>query len=211
MLPGDLLAPEFGAALVVTLAAGLMRGFSGFGNALMMAPTLSVLYGPPVAVPTVLLAELAIGAQVVPAALAKVRWRELAGIAVPAALAVPFGGYLLGILDPKVVTVVIGLVVATSIAGPPVILYLLSGPDSARYNRATLTVYFVLVTLATYPMLFVNGLLTLGTLLFAASLVPVLMAGVWLGSRLFTGASETLYRRVALVFLLAVAAVAIAA
>ena len=103
------------------------------------------------------------------------------------------------------------LIGVTSIAGPPVILYLLSGPDSARYNRATLTVYFVLVTLATYPMLFVNGLLTLGTLLFAASLVPVLMAGVWLGSRLFTGASETLYRRVALVFLLSVAAVAIAA
>ncbi|MBI4183622.1 MAG: sulfite exporter TauE/SafE family protein [Proteobacteria bacterium] len=239
-----MITSRLAVALLVTLAAGAMRGFSGFGNALVMAPTLSVLYGPAVAVPTVLLVEMVIAAQLVPGALGEARWRDLALLGGPACLAAPFGGYLLVALDPRVVQVAIGATVAafslamlagwrfsgrrtpaasalvgatsglmigvTSVAGPPVILYLLSGRDPPRLSRATLIVFFGLVTAATYPMLILNGLIGERVLWLAAMLAPTLALGVWGGSRLFRSASETLYRRIALVFLFAVALVAIA-
>ena len=42
------------AALAVTAVAGLMRGYSGFGTAILLAPTYSLLWGPRVGVPVML-------------------------------------------------------------------------------------------------------------------------------------------------------------
>jgi len=46
--------------LVVCFVAGMVRGFSGFGSVMIMAPVFSALYGPVIAVPVVLLADLMI-------------------------------------------------------------------------------------------------------------------------------------------------------
>jgi uncharacterized membrane protein YfcA len=41
------------AALACTAVAGIMRGYSGFGTAVLLAPLYSVLWGPRIGVPVV--------------------------------------------------------------------------------------------------------------------------------------------------------------
>jgi uncharacterized membrane protein YfcA len=48
---------RFIAAVVIAVVAGLVRGFSGFGSALIYMPLISALYGPRVAAPTLLLID----------------------------------------------------------------------------------------------------------------------------------------------------------
>ena len=56
----DLHAWTFAAAVGAALLAGALRGFSGFGSALVLSPSLSALYGPATGVPVALLLELAL-------------------------------------------------------------------------------------------------------------------------------------------------------
>ena len=48
---------RFVAAVAIAAIAGLVRGFSGFGSALIYMPLISALYGPRVAAPTLLLID----------------------------------------------------------------------------------------------------------------------------------------------------------
>ena len=65
----DVFSAEFAAAVGAALLAGVVRGFSGFGSALILSPSLSALYGPEVAVPVALLLEFALAGPFVPPAL----------------------------------------------------------------------------------------------------------------------------------------------
>lgn len=51
--------------LSVCFVAGMVRGFSGFGSAMIMAPVFSALYGPVIAVPVVVLTEFLISVPLV--------------------------------------------------------------------------------------------------------------------------------------------------
>lgn len=90
---------------------------------------------------------------------------------------------------------------ATSIGAPPVILYLLSGPDPATVTRANLTLYVVVISAAGLMMLGVNGLLTVATLQQAAVLALPFAGGVVVGSRLFARFSDQRFRQVTIVFM----------
>ena len=57
------------AAVTATIVAGLMRGYSGFGTAVILAPVYSLLWGPRAGVPVMLLMELLVSLQLVPSAL----------------------------------------------------------------------------------------------------------------------------------------------
>jgi uncharacterized membrane protein YfcA len=97
------------------------------------------------------------------------------------------------------------LIAATSMGNPPVIVYFLSGPDSAATNRANFTGYFA-VTLATLlAMMAVRGLILAPTVERTLFLLPVFAGGAWLGARWFYRASDRSYRQVALGLLLCVA------
>ncbi|MDZ7712915.1 MAG: hypothetical protein U5L06_07280 [Rhodovibrio sp.] len=48
---------------------GIVRGFSGFGSAMLLVPSLSALYGPQVAIPMLGVMELAVGGQLLPRAI----------------------------------------------------------------------------------------------------------------------------------------------
>ena len=96
------------------------------------------------------------------------------------------------------------LMASTSIGNPPVMVYLLSGPDSAATNRANFTGYFAVTLVALIALMAFGGLIDRGAVLTAAILLPVFMVGAHVGSRLFRKSSEALYRRVALGLLLVV-------
>lgn len=90
---------------------------------------------------------------------------------------------------------------ATSIGAPPVILYLLSGPDTVPVTRANLTLYVVVISAAGLVMLGVNGLLTMATLQQAVVLALPFAGGVVAGSRLFARFSDQRFRQVTIVFM----------
>jgi uncharacterized membrane protein YfcA len=92
---------------------------------------------------------------------------------------------------------------ATSVGAPPVILYLLSGPDPHVVTRANLTVFVTAISVVGLVMLFAAGALTPSLALLAALLtIPYLLA-TWLGGKAFGRLSELGARRVALGLMLA--------
>ena len=90
------------------------------------------------------------------------------------------------------------LIASTSLGNPPVMVYLLSSRDSAATNRANFTGYFAVTLIALIVLMAAAGLIDRNAVVTAAILLPVFMAGAFVGSRLFRKSSEALYRRVAL-------------
>ncbi len=98
---------------------------------------------------------------------------------------------------------------ATSMGGPPVILYLLSGPDTARINRANLTLCVGVMSVAGLVMLWAAGIATRENAVGALLLAPGFLAGLVLGMRLFPRFNDERFRQFALVLLASVSAVSL--
>ena len=94
---------------------------------------------------------------------------------------------------------------ATSIGGPPVILYLLSGPDPAAVTRANLSLYLVLISAAGLVMLAATGVLTVATGYTALLLSPAFVLGVLAGTRLFSRFSDQRFRQLTMLLMCGVA------
>lgn len=86
--------------LAVAVAAGLARGFSGFGAALIFVPLASTAIGPKVAVPLLLVVDGLTSMGLVPPAFRAADRSNVAVMALGAAVGVPAGIYLLVQLDP---------------------------------------------------------------------------------------------------------------
>jgi uncharacterized membrane protein YfcA len=224
-------ATELIVAAVVTLA-GFMRGVTGFGGAMLMAPPMSLLLGPVAAVVTALLLETAAALVMVRDAWPKIGRSTLVYLTAPACITVPIGGQLLLSLDPgltrkAIATVVVifsfalllgfrysgsprpvtslalgsvvGLLLgATSIGAPPVILYLLSGPDPAAVTRANLTVFITVISAIGVVMLMAAGVVTGELVAMAAMLTIPYLAATWFGGRVFAKLNDFGARWVAL-------------
>jgi uncharacterized membrane protein YfcA len=91
--------------------AGLIRGFSGFGAGMVMAPAFSLLVEPVQAVPVLVLLEMLVAIPLLPGAMPLIEGRRLLALALPAGLAVPLGGRFLATSNPDVIRTVISLVV----------------------------------------------------------------------------------------------------
>ena len=91
--------------------AGLVRGFSGFGAAMIMVPALSVSYGPAVAIPILMLVDSVAAAPLLPPAVRRCRWREVLPMAAGSAMLLPFGVYVLLVVDRETLATAIALIV----------------------------------------------------------------------------------------------------
>jgi uncharacterized protein len=232
------------AVVAVVFLAGLMRGITGFGGAMLMAPPLSFLIGPVATVATALILESTAALVMFPEALPIINRGVLAFLIVPAIFTVPLGGYLLITLDPLIarkliaaVVVVFSLVLllgvrysgrprpttslllgsvvgvllgSTSVGAPPVILYLLSGPDPHAVTRANLTVFVTAISVVGLVMLVFAGAMTSKLVLSALLLCIPYLGATWLGGKLFGLLSEIAVRRLALAFMLVMGVVSLA-
>ncbi|HYC63535.1 MAG TPA: TSUP family transporter, partial [Reyranellaceae bacterium] len=97
----DLLAASFLIAAGVAFVAGMVRGFAGFGAAMLMTPVFSALHGPAVGVALCLLLEIAVALPLLPRVVGLVDWRRIGLLALAAAAAAPFGNLLLTHVDPE--------------------------------------------------------------------------------------------------------------
>jgi uncharacterized membrane protein YfcA len=194
-------------AIGVTLVAGLMRGFAGFGSAMLMAPIFAILFGSADMVVTVVAIELVVSVQLFPQVRRYADWHVLTPMSIAACAAMPLGVWLLASVDKTMAGVAVGAVsgammATTSVGGPPVLLYLLSGNDPPLVNRANIVSYYFLTQFLLIVIVLATGVAGFDALVRAAVLFPVMVLGAWAGGRLFHGlASERLYRNVALVIL----------
>ncbi len=107
---------RFPAALAIAALAGLVRGFSGFGSALVYIPLMSAVYGPRVAAVTFVLSDIVTGALFLAGVWRKASWREVLPIAAAAIFAAQFGALVLQYSDPVALRWSITALVAAAIA-----------------------------------------------------------------------------------------------
>jgi uncharacterized membrane protein YfcA len=93
-------SPAILAALAAALLAGLARGFSGFGSALIFIPLASAALGPRVAAPLLMLVDNATTLPLLPAAWRIAARGQVAVLAAGALVGTPLGALLLLRLDP---------------------------------------------------------------------------------------------------------------
>lgn len=235
LVPPEVWQPDLAIAVATLLAAGLIRGFAGFGSAMVNAPVLSLLWGPTIGVPVAALVEFVPAIQLTPRAIPIAQWRIVWLMGIPALLLIPVGAWLLVTLPNEVVrrgvaaSVLIlvamlwsgwryggqrtapisagvgaasGLLSGTAgIGGPPVILYLMAGSESAAVLRANMIGYFTVVLLGlavTYALLGLFGPLVIWRTAF---LVLPFVVGIFVGTKLFPLASQRTFRNIALAVL----------
>lgn len=227
MLP---FAPEtLAIAAAVAIAAGVIRGITGFGGAMVMSPPLALLLGPVAAIPIVLLLEALAATPMLVQNRSLVKWRVIGPIIAAACVTIPLGALVLVNADPLVMrraiaaTVIVfalillmgwryggshglpvalglgavsgTLVGATSMGGPPVIIYLLAGPDPIGTTRANLTFFVGAVSAAGLAGLWLHDALTWGAVAAAAILAPGYYGGMVLGTRLFPRFNDRRFRQ----------------
>ncbi len=93
---------------------------------------------------------------------------------------------------------------ATALSGPPVILFTLATAGTATQARALIAGYFFIQTIISVAMLALFGLFTPRALGLGLMLLVPYIVGVGLGVKLFPLASQTFYRRFALLLVMAV-------
>lgn len=98
---------------------------------------------------------------------------------------------------------------ATSVGAPPVILYLLSGPEPVAVTRANLTLFVTAISAIGLAMLAAAGAITIVIGVSALALTAPYLLTTWLGGRLFLRLSETSVRRLALGLMLGVSIVSL--
>ena len=92
--------PALAATLLTALLAGLARGFSGFGSALIFMPLASAALGPRLAAPVLLIVDELSAIPMIPGAWRQAQRREVFILAAGALLGTPLGAWALLRLDP---------------------------------------------------------------------------------------------------------------
>ncbi|QDO97173.1 sulfite exporter TauE/SafE family protein [Ferrovibrio terrae] len=107
--------PRYWAVAGAAALAGLVRGFSGFGGAMVFMPIASLLYEPKLAAILLFIADDIAALAMLPAAVRRCIWREVLLLGIAAVIAVPFGVALLVVADADVMRWVICLVILLAV------------------------------------------------------------------------------------------------
>jgi len=107
----EFLTFSFLIAAIVAAFAGMVRGFSGFGAAMVMTPAFSALYGPAIGISLCLLLEIAVALPLLPRAVKYVDWRRIGVILAAAIVGVPVGNLVLTQVAPEPMRWTISLIV----------------------------------------------------------------------------------------------------
>ena len=98
----SVLEPALLIAIGTVFMASIVRGFTGFGAAIVQAPVFALLYTAPEAVATMVALGTLASAQLLPGAAREANWRQIAPIIVLSWVTIPLGSLVLLTLDPDV-------------------------------------------------------------------------------------------------------------
>jgi uncharacterized membrane protein YfcA len=91
---------RFPLAFAISILSGMVRGFSGFGAALIYVPLMSAVYGPRIAAPSFLVIDLVTGLIFMSTLWRRATWREILPLTAAALIAAQLGSVLLLYADP---------------------------------------------------------------------------------------------------------------
>jgi uncharacterized membrane protein YfcA len=121
--------------LVITaFVAGLARGFSGFGSALIFMPLASSVIGAQIASPLLLLIDFSTTLTLIPNAAKRADKRDVSIISIGALIGIPLGTMVLALADPLTVRWIISLLIIA------LLLLLMSGWRFSGQPRMPLTI-----------------------------------------------------------------------
>jgi uncharacterized membrane protein YfcA len=112
----EFLTVSFLTAAAVAVIAGMVRGFAGFGAAMVMTPVFSALYGPGTGVSLCLLLEIAVALPLLPRAVQYVDWRRIGLLMVAAVIGAPVGNLVLTLVSPEPMRWAISAIVLSAVA-----------------------------------------------------------------------------------------------
>ena len=104
------------AAAATVFLGGLIRGFSGFGHAMVSIPLLSLLFDPQTAIAVLIAGELPAFPRLIGMARRGCDWRRAVPMGLASAAMLPAGAYVLLVADPEVLRVVISVLVLVLVA-----------------------------------------------------------------------------------------------
>lgn len=102
--------------MFIVFLAGIVRGFAGFGSALLAVPALAVIYGPVQAIAIEVLIEVPVCLGLLPTAIKHAERRAILPMIAMFMLFVPVGAVLLTVTNPDIVKVLISLFVLFAVA-----------------------------------------------------------------------------------------------
>ncbi|MBT5266061.1 MAG: sulfite exporter TauE/SafE family protein [Rhodospirillaceae bacterium] len=111
----DLSTVELSVLCAVTLLAGAVRGFTGFGAAMIFVPPVSVLLSPAVGVLLLFFVDGFITMPMVVGAARRCRWGEVLPIVAGASLTAPFGAMVLASADPGLLAKALAVIVLLAV------------------------------------------------------------------------------------------------
>jgi uncharacterized membrane protein YfcA len=232
MLPHmDVFVPLF----LIAALAGAVRGFTGFGTALVFVPLASGIVPPWQAVIILYIIDSVTTLPLVPSAVRKCTWREVAPLCVGATITVPIGAYFLLTVDPTALRWALGALALGSVGilasgwryrslpgslvsaavgassgflgglcsfwGPPIAIFWLGGQSRAETVRANIIVFLAAMSCVAGITFAAHGLFELHVVVLSLLLMPIYGCTVWVGTKLFPYASESVFRRVAYVII----------
>jgi hypothetical protein len=240
----DLSLTSWALSSLCIFVAAFIRGFTGFGLAVVGVPLLSLFFAPAEIVPSIMILAIIAGLQLIPKIWRSVDWKLLLPTVLGAAIGTPLGTWLLAGVSADWMRVLIGLAVLTAsgavqlgfrfaqrphatvsagfgaiagltggaaaMPGPSVIFLFLAMPIAHEVGRASLILFFQVSAVMSAVSATFGGLMQLHALILGAALVPAMLIGNWLGDRVFDKASAKTYRRVVVLLLAALGAVAAA-
>jgi len=112
----DLLATSFLISAAVACIAGMVRGFAGFGAAMVMTPIFSALYGPAVGIALCLILEIVVALQLLPGVVRLVDWPRIGLLMIAAVICVPVGNFVLTLAEPEPMRWAISAIVLAAVA-----------------------------------------------------------------------------------------------
>ena len=115
-LIGEPLDARFAVICAVVFVGGFMRGFVGFGSALLNVPVLSLAYSPQLAVAVSGLMAVPVMLQLLPAAIRDCEREIVLPAAIAVLLAAPVGTWLLVVISPALMKIVISVLVILMVA-----------------------------------------------------------------------------------------------
>lgn len=110
----DLSLPALLLALGIVVAGGVVRGFGGFGGAMVWVAGLVVLLPPTSVIPTVFVLEVVASAAMLPQVWRQVHWKSLRWLFVGTLIGMPLGMWALTQLSGDLVRVLLGVAIIGS-------------------------------------------------------------------------------------------------
>ena len=98
-------------SIVAVFVAGIIRGYSGFGFAMVAVTSMSLVLPPIQVVPTVLVLEVLASLRLVPQVRKDIDWYSLRWLLIGSFVGIPFGVYVLATIPPAPMRISISLMV----------------------------------------------------------------------------------------------------